>query len=136
MAEKKLHLRIVSPSRLIYENDVDMVVLRAVSGDMGILAGHENTTSLLSLGTLRAKIGDEEVLISVLGGFFEVTKDGVTILTDAAELPHEIDKDRALSAKERAEKRLASGSSDDIIRAELALRRSLVRLEVYESSKK
>ncbi len=137
MPDKKLHLRIVSPSRLIYENDVDMVILRAVSGDMGVLADHENTTTLLSLGVLRLKNDGEEESISVLGGFATITKDGVNILSDAAETAEEIDKDRAVSSKERAEKRLKESSSDiDIHRAEISLRRALTRLEVYDSRKK
>ncbi len=137
MPDKKLHLRIVSPSSLIYENDVDMVILRSVSGDMGILADHENTTTLLSLGVLRIKNDGEEEAISVLGGFCTITKDGVTILSDAAETVENIDKDRALSAKERAEKRIKEGAKDsDLQRAELSLRRALVRLEVCDSKKK
>ncbi len=137
MADKKLHLRIVSPSRLIYEKNVDMVILRAVSGDMGILPDHENTTTLLSLGVLRVKDGDTEESISVLGGFCTITKDGVSILSDAAETFEDIDKDRALSSKERAEQRIKTGGSDiDIKRAETALRKALVRLEVYDSKKK
>ncbi len=137
MADKKLHLRIVSPSRLIYENDVDMVILRAVSGDMGVLPDHENTTTLLSLGVLRIKNDGVEESISVLGGFCTITKEGVNILSDSAEVSTEIDKDRALSAKERAEKRLKENSKDiDLVRAEQALKRALVRLEVYDSRKK
>ncbi len=137
MADKKLHLRIVSPSRLIYENDVDMVILRAVSGDMGILPDHENTTTLLSLGVLRVKNEGTEECISVLGGFCTITKDGVNILSDAAETCEDIDKERALSSKERAEKRLKDSSNDvDLHRAEVSLKRSLVRLEVYDSKKR
>ncbi len=137
MPDKKLHLRIVSPTSLIYENDVDMVILRSVSGDMGVLADHENTTTLLSLGVLRVKNNGEEEAISVLGGFCTITKDGVSILSDAAETAEAIDKDRALSAKERAEKRIKeAGKENDLARAELSLRRALVRLEVYDSKRK
>ncbi len=137
MADKKLHLRIVSPSRLIYENDVDMVILRAVSGDMGILPDHENTTTLLSLGVLRVKNDGVEESIAILGGFCTITKEGVNILSDAAETYEDIDKDRALSSKERAEKRIKDNSKDvDVKRAEASLRRALVRLEVYDSKKK
>ncbi len=137
MADKKLHLRIVSPSRLIYENDVDMVILRAVSGDMGILPDHENTTTLVSLGVLRVKNDGVEESISVLGGFCTITKEGVNILSDTAETSDQIDKDRAVSAKERAEKRIKDNSADtDLVRAEQALKRALVRLEVYDSRKK
>ncbi len=136
MAEKKLNLRLVSPTRLVYSADVDMVILRTVAGDMGILYGHENTTTILGEGLLRIFIGENEEVISVLGGFCEVTGDGLTILSDAAELPSEIDEERAKQAKERAEARIKSSSSDiDLKRAELALRRALVRLEAVARSK-
>ncbi|MFV0520314.1 MAG: ATP synthase F1 subunit epsilon [Lachnospirales bacterium] len=136
MAEKKLNLRLVSPTRLVYSADVDMVILRSVAGDIGVLHGHENLTTVLGEGLLRIFIGETEEVISVLGGFCEVTKEGVTILSDAAELPSEIDEDRAKQAKERAENRLKNPSSDlDVHRAEIALRRALVRLEAVARSK-
>lgn len=136
MADKKIHLRIVSPVKLVFESDVDMVILRTLSGDMGILPGHENTTTLLDLGVLRVKLDGKDFHVSVLGGFCEISKNSVTILTDVAETADDIDVDRALSAKERAEKRMASKEVDmDTRRAELALRRSLVRLEVYNANK-
>ncbi|MFV0440750.1 MAG: ATP synthase F1 subunit epsilon [Lachnospirales bacterium] len=136
MADKKIHLRLVSPTRLVYSADVDMVILRAVSGDIGILYGHENLTTILGMGLLRIITGETEEVISVLGGFCEVTKDSVTILSDAAELPSEIDEERAEHAKERAEKRLSDANGDlDVQRAELALRRALVRLEAVARRK-
>ncbi len=137
MEGKKLHLSIVSPSKVIIDKDVDMVIMRTVGGDMGILPGHENTTTILSLGEFRAINNDEEEVISVLGGFAEINGTSVTVLTDAAELSEEIDKERALTAKERAERRINNTTSEiDIQRAELALRRANVRLEVYNLTHK
>ncbi len=137
MEGKKLHLSIVSPSKLIIDKDVDMVIMRTVGGDMGVLPGHENTTTILSLGEFRTINNDEEEVLSVLGGFAEVTSTSVTVLTDAAELGQEIDKDRAMTAKERAEGRINNNNGEiDIHRAELALRRANVRLEVYNLTHK
>lgn len=134
---KQLHLKIVSPTKIVLEKDVDMVIMRGVLGDLGILPGHEQLTTLLGYGSLKYIIDDEENEIAVLGGFAEVTAKGVTILSDASELPEEIDRDRAEKAKERAEERLNSKSDDvDIIRAENALHKALVRLEVSEHVKK
>ncbi len=137
MAGNTLNLRVVSPTRLVYEGDVNMVIVRTVEGDIGVLPGHENLTTILSMGLLRIIKGDSEEIISVLGGFCEVSKEGVTILSDAAELPSEIDVDRAKQSKERAEERINSGGTvSDVQRAELSLRRALVRLEAVDRYKK
>lgn len=128
----KLHLRLVSPTRLVYEGDVDMAIIRTTTGDIGILAGHENLTTILSMGLLRLVDGDQEQVIAVLGGFCEVSKDGVTILSDLAELTSDIDVLRADQARIRAEERLRNAQANseiDIERAELALKRAFVRLE-------
>ncbi len=131
-----LNLRVVSPTRLVYEGEVNMVIVRTVEGDIGVLPGHENLTTILSMGLLRIVTGDTEEVISVLGGFCEVSQEGVTILSDAAELPSEIDVNRAKEAKERAEERLKSSEKvSDVQRAELALRRALIRLEAVDRSK-
>lgn len=126
----KLSLKIVSPSKLVYDKEVEMVIMRTATGDLGVLKGHENLSTVLDLGVMKIIDGETEEYISMLGGFAEVTKDGVSILTDCAELASEIDIARAEEAKKRAEQRIQSKNSDtDILRAELALRRSTVRIE-------
>ncbi len=126
----KISLKIVSPTRVVFNSMVDMVVMRSITGDLGILKGHENLSTVLDLGTLKIIDGEKEEYISILGGFAEVTKEGVSILTDCAEKADEIDIRRAKESKKRAEERIARKSSDiDVLRAELALRRSTVRLE-------
>jgi len=129
---KRLHLKIVTPLRMLYDDDIDMVILRGVNGDMGILPGHENRAAILSYGPLRIiNDGSQENELAVLGGFAEIMNDMVTVLSDAAEWPDEIDRIRAEAAKMRAEQRMYQKSSDiDMQRAELSLRRALVRIEV------
>lgn len=135
MSNNKIRLRIVTPTRQLYDNQIDMVIMRSTSGDVGILHGHQPLTTTLDYGLLRIAEGDKELTATVFGGFADVQPDCITILSDAAEWPDEIDKNRALAAKERAEKRLkAGGNNTDIMRAELALRRALVRLEAKKEN--
>ena len=130
MAENKIRLRIVTPVRELYNKDAEMVIMRSSIGDVGILHGHQPLTTTLDYGFLRIINGDEEIKATVFGGFASVDSRGLTILSDAAEWPDEIDEERAIAAKERAEKRIKSNDANiDIARAELALRRALLRLE-------
>ncbi|MFV0504126.1 MAG: ATP synthase F1 subunit epsilon [Lachnospirales bacterium] len=137
MADKKIHLKIVSPNRIVLEKDVDMVIARSVEGDLGILPGHEQLTTLLGYGALKYIIGNEEQELSVLGGFAEITAKSIIILTDAAELPSEIDTQRAEEAKKRAQERIASSKSNtNLVRAENSLHRALIRLDVADNKSK
>lgn len=127
----KLSLKIITPTRNMFEGDVDMVVMRTKSGDVGILHGHQPMVTILDYGVLTIKNDGEDKLAAVLGGFAEISADGMNILTDAAEWSNEIDVVRAKEAKERAEARLKNTQANiDIKRAELALKRALVRLDL------
>lgn len=133
MSENKIRLNIVTPSRMLYDDKVDMVIMRSTSGDLGILAGHQPLTTTLDYGVLRIINNGEEIKSTLFGGFADVQPECLTVLTDAAEWPDEIDKQRAEQAKKRAEERLNKGGKDiNIEKAELALRRALIRLEVSD----
>lgn len=130
----KITLKIVTPSREMFNGDVDMVIMRTTSGDVGVLAGHQPMVTVLDYGLLIIKDGDnEDRVAALLGGFAEVSPQGVSILTDAAEWSGEIDKMRAEQAKERAESRLRSAVGDiNVLRAQLALKRALTRLDALD----
>lgn len=128
-------LEIVTPERKIFEKDVDMVVVKGVAGELGILPNHIPLVTPLKIAPVKAKIGNEEHFIAVHGGFMEVRKDKVTILAEIAELPEEIDVDRARRAKERAESRLQKREEYDFRRAEIALQKALNRLTVAGGKK-
>jgi len=131
MAEKKVRLRIVTPTMVKFDEDVEMVIMRGTEGDIGVLPGHEPMATALAYGVLRVLTEENEIVFSVMGGFAEIHESGVTILADSAERPEEIDRERALEAKRRAERLLAEMSDQvDVRKAELALRRALVRIEV------
>ncbi|WP_279389092.1 F0F1 ATP synthase subunit epsilon [Hazenella coriacea] len=125
----KMQLDIVTPERKVYSDEVDMVITRAAEGDIGILPKHAPLVSPLKITAVRIKKDGDESVIAVSGGFLEVRPDKVTILAESAELPEEIDVERAKAAKERAESRLKSEDGDQK-RAELALARAMNRLDI------
>lgn len=127
----KLSLKIITPTRHMFEGEVDMVVMRTKSGDVGILHGHQPMVTILDYGVLTIKNDGEDKQAALLGGFAEVNSEGMSILTDAAEWSNEIDVVRAQQARERAEARLKNTQANiDVHRAELALKRALVRLDL------
>ncbi|OEF96781.1 F0F1 ATP synthase subunit epsilon [Desulfuribacillus alkaliarsenatis] len=124
-------LEIVTPERKVYSDDVEMLITKAESGEIGILAGHTPLVASLAIGPLRVKKNGAEILMSIMKGFMEVTETKVVILAEAAELAEEIDIDRAMRAKERAEERIrAKEDVLDFKRAELALQRAVTRIKV------
>ena len=128
-----IRCEIVSQDRLVFEGDVDIVVLPGTDGEMGILEKHAPLLSTLNLGVIRVRTDDTEEVFTVTGGVVEVQPDIVTILADAAESVEEIDLARAEEAKRRAEERLEGdapeGDLDQYLALESALRRSNLRLE-------
>lgn len=128
----RLTLEVATPTRLAVAEVVDEVVVPGVNGYFGVLQGHAPFLSTLGVGQLTYRIGRDERHLAVAGGFAEVRNDKVIVLADTAELPEEIDRDRAERARERAERRLTGRSPDDVdyARAAAALARALVRLHV------
>ena len=129
---KTIRLDIVTPERMVYSKDVNMVIARATDGDLGVLPGHIPLIAGLAVWPLRILTEEGEVQVSVSGGFIEVQPTKITILASSAELPEEIDIDRAMAARERAEKLLAAKEGIDVARAQAALQRALMRLRVAE----
>jgi F-type H+-transporting ATPase subunit epsilon len=130
----KINLEIVTPERLALREQVDEVTLPGLDGELGILPDHTPLISQLRTGILTYRQGGERRQMHVSGGFAEVLSDRVSVLSDIAERPEEIDVERARQSKERAEQRLlqqVSGTADiDFRRAQLKLERALIRLQV------
>lgn len=129
-----IKLDIVTAERMVYSEDVDMVIAPGVEGQLGILPHHTPLMTMLQAGELRVQKGGEEVSLAISGGFLEVRPDRVVVLADAAERADEIDLARAEEAKRQAEQRLSDRQVTglDEARAEIALRRALARLSVGE----
>ncbi|OGN88440.1 MAG: F0F1 ATP synthase subunit epsilon [Chloroflexi bacterium RBG_13_46_9] len=128
-----IKLDVVTAERLVYSDEVDIVVAPGIEGELAILPHHAPLMTMLLPGELRTRKGIDEQSLVITGGFLEVRPDRVTILADAAERAEEIDIARAEAAKRRAEERLTKRTSEvDLARAEAALQRSLARLKVAE----
>ncbi|MBA3302829.1 MAG: ATP synthase F1 subunit epsilon [Acidimicrobiia bacterium] len=127
-----LHVELVSPERILYSGDAEMVVARTTDGEIAFLTGHAPFIGALGIGTVKIVGGDAgEERAAVHGGFVEVSNDRVTILSDGAELASQIDVARARAALERAEANLRSDTDDE---ADAALRRAKARLEATSSA--
>ena len=135
MAEK-IKLEVVTPKGAVVNEDVDIVTAPGFAGEFGVLANHAPFLSTIKIGTLRYKKDGSEEELMISGGFCEVSDNKITFLVESAERGHEIDVDRALKAKERAEKRLLSAIEHqekiNRVRAEAAMQRALARLKVAQ----
>jgi F-type H+-transporting ATPase subunit epsilon len=138
MAEK-IKLEVVTPKGAIVSDDVDIVTAPGYAGEFGVLANHAPFLSTIRVGTLRYKKDGNELELMISGGFCEVSSNKITFLVESAERGQEIDVERALRAKERAEKRLLQAKEQqekiDRTRAEAALQRALARLRIAERQK-
>jgi F-type H+-transporting ATPase subunit epsilon len=127
---KKITMEVVTPERVVIREQVDSLVVPAAQGYMGVLPGHAPIVAQLAIGVLSYKMDGKEYTAATSGGFMEVANDKAVLLTDTAELAEEIDVERALRSKERAEERLTKRPPDlDVVRAEAALRRAMARLK-------
>jgi F-type H+-transporting ATPase subunit epsilon len=127
----KLALEIVTPDRALVREEVDEVQLPGSQGYLGVLPGHTPLLTMLKVGELWYRIGQEKHYLAIAGGFVEVLPDRVTVLAQIAERAQDIDVARAETAKQRAEERLARPSQDiDLDRARIALMKALIRLQV------
>jgi F-type H+-transporting ATPase subunit epsilon len=133
-----IQLEIVSPDKVVYAEDISMLIVRSTGGELGILPKHAPLVTGLQPHAMRVRLNGsdrDEQLIAVSGGFMEVTPEKITVLATAAEQPIDIDINRAQRAMDRAKERIAAfhqGGDEarniDIERAQLALRRAIARL--------
>lgn len=136
----KIKLEIISPNKVVYSADIDMLIVRSIAGDLGIMPKHAPLLVGLVPHAMRAIIDGTENLIAVSGGFIQVQPDKIIVLASAAELPIEIDINRARKAYERAQKRLESFKENpevkgdvDTLRARAALERAKARLKATKT---
>jgi F-type H+-transporting ATPase subunit epsilon len=133
----KIRLEIITAERVVYAQDVDVVVAPGIDGELGILPHHASLMTMLQPGELRVRRDNQEESMFVSGGFLEVRGDKVVVLADVAERADEIDVARAEAAKRRAEERITQYPAHvDHARAEAALLRSMIRLRVAEKGRK
>ena len=129
-----LHLEIVTPERLAYEDDVDMVLVPGIDGELGILPHHTPLVSLLGVGELKIRKGGSEESFAIAGGFLQVRPDKVVVMAETADLASEIDLEKAQQARAEAERALDAGYVEgaDLAAARAELQRALIRIRVAE----
>jgi F-type H+-transporting ATPase subunit epsilon len=129
-----LHLEIVTPEKLAYEDDVDMVLVPGIDGEMGILPHHTPLVSLLGVGELKIRKGGSEESFAIAGGFLQVRPDKVVVMAETADLAAEIDLEKAQQARAEAERALEAGYVEgaDLSAARAELQRALIRIRVAE----
>jgi len=130
---QQIHLEVVTPAGAVVNEDVDIVNAPGYGGDFGVLANHAPFLSTIKIGLLTYEQGKDRKSLMISGGFSEVSNNKITFLVESAEFGKEIDVDRAMKAKERAEKRLLQAAQHDEnynqVRAEAALQRALARIK-------
>ncbi len=127
-------LKIIDPKREFYNGDIDFVEFNTTEGYMGIYPKHEPMTMVLEPGILRITAKGEVKEAALHSGFVEILGDRITILAEAVEWPEEIDKNRAEEARIVAERKIQDSAKDGS-GAELALKRSLIRIQMANKNK-
>lgn len=131
---KPFEVQILTPNGSVYNGTVMGIKLPGTEGNFEVLHNHASLMSGLEVGVISIRNDAIVDYIAVSGGFVEVNSNKVTVLAESAELKEEIDLQRALEAKKRAEERLAAEKKNavDQIRAELALNRAVNRIKVAQ----
>ncbi len=129
-----MRLEIITAERVVYSDDVDVLIAPGMAGELGILPHHAPLMTIIAPGEITVrKEGEEDAYLAISGGFLEVMANHVTILADTAERSDEIDEARVREALRRAEERLSMRTSDmDLQRTVAALQRSQARLRVVQ----
>ena len=126
-------LQVVTPDKEFYAGEVSMVELTTTEGQIGVYANHIPLTAIVAPGVLRIHEASEVKKAALHAGFIEILPDEIKILAEVAEWPDEIDVRRAEEARIRAERRIKDNAAEtDTLRAELALKRALTRLEARQ----
>lgn len=131
-------LKIVTPYGVQFDGEAEELIVRTTSGDVGILPGHTNYVAPLGMGQATVQVNGEKRYGACIGGMISVVGGNVHLVPTTFEWADEIDVDRALDSKSRAEKVLADKNATDaeLVRAKARLMRSLVRTGVADRRKR
>jgi len=126
-----LKLEIVTPEAKVYSEDVELVTLPGIDGEMGVFPMHVPLMTQLVSGAVGVRKGGQDFFLAVGDGFVEITGDHVSILTDMAIKAEDIDEVKAEAARQRAEARLAEKLDDEeVASVNASLAHSLAQLKV------
>ena len=131
MADNLFTVEIITPDRIFYHGEATMIEFNTVEGEIGVFKDHIPLTTVLAPGIVTITEQEGVKKAAVHAGFAEILGDKVTLLAEVAEWPDEIDLERARRAEDRARERLGRKDENlDVARAELALKRALVRQDI------
>lgn len=135
---QKFKVSVITPDRVFYEGETELIILTGTEGVFGVMHDFQPSIIPLSIGSLKVKNDDGSYSVAACGsGLFTTKNSNTTVLLDSAEWMDEIDLERAIEAKKRAEGRLNSGEKDiDFVRAKAALQRALNRIKIGERMKR
>lgn len=135
MSDKTIHFKIITPEKIVYEDDVDAIYAQGEAGSFGVLPNHIPFMSVLAVDVAKIEKNGETKMFSVIGGAFQFKNNEAIILTEVAECGSDIDTTRAQLAKERAEAKLSSAETQkDIKIANAAIARAMARLKAAAKS--
>ncbi|MFA6896787.1 MAG: ATP synthase F1 subunit epsilon [Patescibacteria group bacterium] len=135
----KIDLQVVTPEKIAFEGEIDQISLPTKNGQITILPKHISLVSTVKSGELVIKNGEEEILMAVYGGFVEVRKNQVRVMTDVAERVDEIDEEKAQRARDEAQRKLQEKDRmDDVDFADAVrqLEKSLALLKAVKNIKR
>lgn len=110
---RQLFCRVITPEKMVYDGEADLVVVRIADGDIGVLVDHSPTVSTVEMGEVRITEGDEQKVFATSDGFFKVSENLVQVLVEEAVPPEEIDISEAENRIEEAERELSEISGED-----------------------
>lgn len=130
---KTFHLEIIATDRVFYQGECEHLVITAIDGLLGIMAGHEPLVTALPTGELKYMVNGKWRYAAISGGFIQVMPESSVILADNCELPEEIDIKRAEEARERAQEKLRQKQSiQEYYQTQAALNRAMNRLKISQ----
>jgi len=122
---KTFKFEVVTPEKVFYSDEVELIIFNRSDGEMGVMSGHEPMVVAMDIGELKITKDDKTIIAAVADGFIEITEHGVTAIVDSAEWPEEIDVERANRAMKLAEDRLKENRDNK--RMEALLKASIHR---------
>ncbi|MEP7146720.1 MAG: ATP synthase F1 subunit epsilon [bacterium] len=133
--EKDFNLEIISPIKTVFQGEVSSVTVPGTLGSFQVLKNHAPLVSSIEIGMIRIKQNSVTLEYSTSGGIFEVKKNKAIILAETVESKEDIDKDRAVNSKLRAEQilKMADTRDDEKTDAKIALQRAINRIKLSES---
>lgn len=129
MADNTMMVKIIAPDRVFFEGELSFLEFNTTEGIIGVYPRHIPMTVVIAPGVLKMVSADGEKEAALHSGFAEILGDSITILAESIEWPDEIDANRAEEARIRAERRIGDSNQDEN-RAELALKRAMLRLQM------